>query len=67
MLARGVQSNLHGVIDHKNPDDYQESEDNDIPDVPIGYNSEYQILGNGKVKKVSSDDTSNSAKQQKET
>ena len=50
-----MQSNLHGVIDHKNTDDYLESEDNDIPDVPIGYNSEYQIFGNGKVKGIFED------------
>jgi hypothetical protein len=41
-MARGIQSNLHGIIDHKpNKDDQNDSEDGDIPDVPIGYNSEY--------------------------
>jgi len=40
-----VVSNLHGVIDH-NQD--SEDEDNDIPDVPVGYNSDFQIAPRGK-------------------
>ena len=45
LQARGVISNLHGVIDHNQE---TEEDDNDIPDVPVGYTSDFQISPRGK-------------------
>ena len=58
MQARGVVSNLHGVIDHNQE---SEDEDNDIPDVPVGYTSEYQIAPIGKDAQRFSGGTKNQA------
>lgn len=40
LAARGVESNLHGVFDQKKQDADSDEDDN-IPDVPIGYVSDF--------------------------